>query len=236
MLASRADIGSRDALAYLRGVLEIVKAAGYTGLVIVIDETETILRMRSDSRHKSLNGLRQISDASGDYPKLLWIFTGTPEFFDARRGVAGLPPLHDRVRFLSQGKYLSLRQPQLKLSPFDEDRLKNVAVRLREFYPAKDRGRLMERVSDDFLDRLVAKVTEGFKGDVGVVPRQFLREFVNQMDLVDEHDGYAPMEEYGFDPAVEGLRPEEQAVMSGVTEPVGSDEDADIAVPHEDVW
>ena len=232
----KGDIGSRDALAYLRGVLEIVKAAGYTGLVIVIDETETILRMRSDSRHKSLNGLRQISDASGDYPKLLWIFTGTPEFFDSRRGVAGLPPLHDRVRFLSQGKYLSLRQPQLELTPFDEDRLRNVAVRLREFYPAKDRGRLMERVSDDFLDQLVAKVTDGFKGDVGVVPRQFLREFVNQMDLVDEHDDYAPMEEYGFDPAVEGLRPEEQAVMSGVTEPVGTEEDADIAVPHEDVW
>ena len=93
----KGDISSRDALAYLRGVLEIVKAAGYRGLVIVIDEAETILRMRSDSRHKSLNGLRQISDASGDYPNLLWIFTGTPDFFDSKRGVAGLPPLHDRV-------------------------------------------------------------------------------------------------------------------------------------------
>ena len=217
-------------------MLEIVKAAGYTGLVIVIDEAETILRMRSDSRHKSLNGLRQISDASGDYPKLLWIFTGTPEFFDSRRGVAGLPPLHDRVRFLSQGKYLSLRQPQLELTPFDEDRLKSVAVRLRELYPAKDRGRLMERVSDEFLDQLVAKVTKGFKGDVGVVPRQFLREFVNQMDLVDEHDDYFPMEEYGFDPSAGDLLPEEQAAMSGTAVPAGSDDDADMATPHEDVW
>ena len=43
----KGDIGSRDALDYLRGVLEIVKAAGYKGLLIVIDEAETILRMRS---------------------------------------------------------------------------------------------------------------------------------------------------------------------------------------------
>ena len=50
----KGDIGSRDALDFLRGVLEIVKAAGYKGLLIVIDEAETILRMRSDSRHKSL--------------------------------------------------------------------------------------------------------------------------------------------------------------------------------------
>ena len=36
-------------------------------------------------------------------------------------------------------------------------------------------------------------MTAGFKGDVGVVPRQFLREFVTQMDLVDEHADYDPM-------------------------------------------
>ncbi len=232
----KGDISSRDALAYLRGVLEIVKAAGYKGLVIVIDEAETILRMRSDSRHKSLNGLRQISDASGDYPKLLWIFTGTPEFFDSKRGVAGLPPLHDRIRFLSQGKFTSLRQPQLELTPFDEERLKNVAVRLRELYPAKDRGRLMERVSDDFLDQLVAKVTEGFKGDVGVVPRQFLREFVNQMDTVDEHEDYFPLQQYGFDPGNEDLLPEEQSVVSGTVAVADTDDGNDIATPQEDVW
>ncbi len=44
----KGDLGSPDALDYLRGVLEIVKAAGYRGLLIVIDEAETILRMRKD--------------------------------------------------------------------------------------------------------------------------------------------------------------------------------------------
>ena len=232
----KGDIGSRDALAYLRGVLEIVKAAGYKGLVIVIDEAETILRMRSDSRHKSLNGLRQISDASGDYPNLLWVFTGTPEFFDSKRGVAGLPPLHDRVSFSSQGKFTNLRQPQLELRPFDEDRLKGVAVRLRELFPATDHSRLMDRMSDDFLNQLVAKVTEGFKGDVGVVPRQFLRELVNQMDMVDEHNDYVPMTEYGFDPGARELLPEEQSVVTGIETPTAADDEADVATPQEDVW
>jgi len=74
----KGDIESRDALDYLRGALAIVKAAGYKGLVIVIDEAETILRMRKDSRHKSLNGIRQIADAASSYHGLLWVFTGTP--------------------------------------------------------------------------------------------------------------------------------------------------------------
>ena len=229
----KGDIGSRDALDYLRGVLEIVKAAGYAGLVIVIDEAETILRMRKDSRHKSLNGIRQIADAAGSYPGLLWIFTGTPEFFDTRQGVAGLAPLHDRIRFLKQGRFASLRQAQLELSPFDAERLKAVALRLRELFPSRDPARRDARVSTAFVERLVADVTTGFKGDVGVVPRQFLREFVTQLDLVDEQDDYDPAADYGFTPTE--LRPEEEHVLTGISPQVADDEPAGL-VPREDVW
>ena len=230
----KGDIGSRDALDYLRGVLEIVKAAGYAGLVIVIDEAETILRMRKDSRHKSLNGIRQIADAAGSYPGLLWIFTGTPEFFDTRQGVAGLAPLHDRIRFLKQGRFASLRQAQLELSPFDAERLKAVALRLRELFPARDPARRDARVSTAFVERLVAEVTTGFKGDVGVVPRQFLREFVTQMDLVDEQDDYDPAADYGFTPTE--LRPEEEHVLTGIPRPGRRTTNRLGLVPQEDVW
>lgn len=235
----KGDIGTSDALAYLRGILEIVKAADYKGLLIVIDEAETILRMRTDSRHKSLNGLRQICDASGSHPGLLWLFTGTPDFFDHKRGVAGLAPLHDRVRFLEKGGFASLRQPQLALKPFDRERLQNVAQALRELYPAKQPSLLRERVSDLFIERLVNQVTEGFKGDVGVVPRQFLREFVEVMDMVDEEEAFVPMEAYNFKPDPDEMTPVEQAVASGQPIPVGPAEEEGEApdfVPEEQVW
>jgi hypothetical protein len=195
----KGDIAGADAMKYLQGVLEMVKAAGYAGLVIVIDEAETILRMRRDSRGKSLNGIRQICDEASRFQGLLWVFTGTPDFFDTKRGVAGLQPLHDRVRFIShEGGRSSLRQPQLDLRPFDKERLLEVALKLREIYPARDRGRLEARVSGDYLSMLVDKVTEGFAGDVGVVPRQFLRRLVDVFDLVSEHDDFDPAAEAGF--------------------------------------
>ncbi|MCX5969640.1 MAG: BREX system ATP-binding protein BrxD [Cyanobacteria bacterium] len=237
----KGDIGSRDALDYLRGVLEIVKAAGYKGLLIVIDEAETILRMRSDSRHKSLNGIRQIADAAGSYPGMLWLFTGTPEFFDTRYGVAGLEPLHRRISFSKQGPYASLRQPQLELTPFDAERLRSVALRLRELYPSATRPELEERMSLDFINRLVAEVTKGFRGDVGVVPRQFLREFVTQLDLVEENEDYVPMELYGFDPSqisTAELTPEEQQRLDGTTDaaPLAGEDEGPELILKEDVW
>jgi hypothetical protein len=147
--------------------------------------------------------------------------------------VAGLAPLHDRIRFLKQGRFASLRQAQLELVPFDAQRLRSVAMRLRELFPTADRGRLDGKVSTEFIDRLVAQVTAGFKGDVGVVPRQFLREFVTQMDLVEEHDDYNPMSEYGFTPAE--LSVEEQHALTGAPL-VSLDDDGDAPVPKEDVW
>lgn len=182
----KGEIDSKDAMAYLRGILEVVKAAGYAGLLIVIDEAETILRMRQDVRGKTLNGMRQIIDMAGEYGQLLWLFTGTPEFFDSTRGVKGLPPLHDRVQFLEHNGVASMKQPQLLLTPFDRDRLRDVALRLRAIYPATDRATLEKAITPEFIARLVAEVTEGFKGDVGVVPRQFLRRLVDLMDLADE--------------------------------------------------
>ena len=230
----KGDIGSRDALDYLRGVLEIVKAAGYKGLLIVIDEAETIVRMRKDSRHKSLNGIRQIADAAGSYPGLLWIFTGTPEFFDERRGVAGLAPLHDRIRFMKQGRFASMRQPQLELEPFKEERLRSVALRLRELFlkSAKNPDRVEAKITTDLIDRLVAEVTKGFKGDVGVVPRQFLRELITTMDLVDDEPEYDPATEWGFQPRE--LRPEEQLALGEGSARDADPDDGD--VPVEQVW
>jgi hypothetical protein len=196
----KGDISSRDALDYLHGIVEIVKAAGYRGLVIVIDEAETILRMRQDVRGKSLNGIRQICDAADRYKGLLWVFTGTPEFFDTKRGVAGLQPLHDRIRFLEHNGFASLRQPQLKLEPFKEERLREVALKLRELYPTIDPPGLEARATAQFIDRLVAEVTKGLGGDVGVVPRQFLRQLVNVFDLIGENPSFDPAAMFKFEP------------------------------------
>jgi len=183
----KGDITGKDAMPYLRGILEVVKAAGYKGLVIVIDEAETILRMRGDVRGKSLNGIRQILDDANSFKGALWVFTGTPEFFDTRRGVAGLQPLHDRIRFQVEGGLVSMRQPQLELRPFNGERLKEVGLRLRELYPMGDPNIVAQKVTPEIINAKVEEVTKGFGGDVGIVPRQFLRTLVNLFDVVAEN-------------------------------------------------
>jgi hypothetical protein len=213
LAAVKGDISSGDALDYLRGILSIVKSAGYKGLVIVIDEAETILRMRGDVRSKSLNAIRQIVDAAADYPGLLWVFTGTPTFFDDRQGVKGLEPLYARIKYEEFQGVPSLRQPQLALKPFDRDRLLKVAAKLRSLHPDLAPDDAERRLPRELLEQLVDKVTAGFHGDVGVVPRQFLRTFVNLLDLLADDPEEDARARLGFEPAI--LTSEEEAVLAG---------------------
>ena len=44
-----------------------------------------------------------------------------------------------------------------------------------------------QQVTREVIDARVEQVTKGFGGDVGVVPRQFLRSLVNLFDVVAEN-------------------------------------------------
>lgn len=219
----KGDISSSDAMGYLRGILEIIKSSGASGLVIVIDEAETILRMHSDVRGKSLNAIRQIVDAASDYPKLFWVFTGTPTFFDDRQGVKGVEALHTRIRYEEFNGVASLRQPQLALKPFNQERLLNVALRLRSLHPDLDPEAIERRLPGSVIEQLVNKVTEGFRGDAGVVPRQFLRTFVNLLDVLADDPDQDARALLGFQPSA--LTPEEEAVLAGRSLEVPPSED-----------
>ncbi len=67
---------------------------------------------------------------------------------------------------------------------------------------------------------------------MGVVPRQFLRALVNQLDLVDDDPAYDPMREYGFQPAE--LKPEEELAIQG--QPFAPADPDEGAVPVEEVF
>jgi hypothetical protein len=96
----RGDLDHFGALGFLQGLLTVLRDSDYAGLVMVLDEVETLQRMRSDVREKSLNALRQLLDEidGGRFPGLYVVMTGTPAFFDGQQGVQRLPPLAQRLQ------------------------------------------------------------------------------------------------------------------------------------------
>ena len=68
----RGDIDHDAALGFLQGLLVVLRDSGLTGLVVVLDEVETLQRVRTDMRERALNALRQLIDEidAGRYPGL----------------------------------------------------------------------------------------------------------------------------------------------------------------------
>jgi P-loop Domain of unknown function (DUF2791) len=192
----KGDLDHDSAAGFFRGQLEVLKQTGRRGLVLVLDEVETIQRVRADSREKSLNALRQLIDdlAAERYPGLYVLITGTPQFFDGPQGIKRLPPLAQRLHtdFGPDPKFDSARAPQIRLQPFDLEKLVTVGRRVRELYPSDADERIATKVSVGVLRALASTVAGALGGKIGIAPRIYLRRLVALLDQVDEHPEFDP--------------------------------------------
>lgn len=224
---TKGKVDGQASLTFLAGLLQLLRQSGYAGLVVVLDEVETVQRMNAATREKALNALRQLMDmlAKDELPGLYLVITGTRDFFEGYKGLKALAPLYQRVQvnFGDDARWDNLRAPQVRLLPFTDDRLLTVGTRVRDLYSAKNPSRITSRVTDAFLRALVAQVTAGFGGKVALAPRLFLRELVDVLDRVDQYADYDPSAHYKLELLDSKLTVEELAAKHG--RPIQSEEE-----------
>ena len=121
------------------------------------------------------------------------MITGTPAFFDGRQGVQGLPPLAARLSTtFSDPRFDNPRAPQIRLPGFDLERLVQVGVRVRDIFAdgSPQQARVRELVDDAFLADMATAVAGRLGGQVGIVPRLYLRKLIGEvLDLVELYPG-----------------------------------------------
>ena len=134
----KGDLDHFAALGFLQGLLTILRDSGHPGLLLVLDEIETLQRVRSDVRDKGLNALRQLADDvdAGRFPGLYLLITGTPAFYDGPQGVTRLTPLAQRLAtdFGTDPRFDSPRAVQLRLTGFDLPKLTLLGTSIRDVY------------------------------------------------------------------------------------------------------
>lgn len=189
-------LDGHSAAGFFRGLLEVLKQTGRSGLLLVLDEVETIQRTRDDARRRSLLALQLFIDdlVAQRYPGLYVLVTGTPAFFDGPLGVKRVPALAQRLAtpFGADYRFDNSRAVQVRLHPFDVDRMIEVGTRVRDLYPSDVGDRIRERVNDAIVKSLAMGVCGKLGGKVGIAPRIFLKRLVDVLDRVHEHASYEP--------------------------------------------
>nr|WP_299244202.1 BREX system ATP-binding protein BrxD [uncultured Halomonas sp.] len=201
----KGDIDHFGALSFLQGILTILKDSGHPGLLLVLDEVETLQRMRGDVRDKSLNALRQLMDEidSGRFPGLYLVMTGTTAFFEGPMGVQRLPPLAQRlaVDFTTDARFDNPRAVQIRLKGFDTGLLQEVGCKVRDLYAANSDipERIRAKADDTYVASLAQAVTGDLGGKIGIAPRIFLKKLVGEvLDRIDQFEDFDPRQHYAL--------------------------------------
>ena len=235
----KGDLDHDGALGFLAGLLAVLRDAGHPGLLLVLDEVETLQRVRSDARDRALNALRQLLDEldAGRFPGLYLVLTGTPAFFDGPQGVQRLPPLAQRFAtdFGTDPKFDNPRAVQFRLRGFDLESLREVGGRTRQVYAtgADAPDRVLVGCDDDYLSLLAERITGQLGGKVGVAPRLFLKKLVGDvLDRLDQFPDFDPRRDYKLTVAPTELTLVEREAHARVQQP-GSVDDIELDLGDE---
>jgi hypothetical protein len=199
----KGELDPFGAMHFLAGLLAILRDSGRSGLVLVLDEVETLQRMRADTRERGLNALRQLIDEidAGRYPGLYLVVTGTMGFFEGPQGAQRLLPLAQRLHtdFATEARFDNPRAVQIRLQCFDLPALAAVGARVRDLFAeqAAAPDRVHHLVDDAYLADLARAVAGRLGGRVGVAPRLYLRKVVaDVLDRVDQFPDFDPRMHY----------------------------------------
>lgn len=218
----KGEVDHFTALSFLQGLLTLLRDSGRPGLLVVLDEVETLQRVRGDIREKGLNALRQLIDElqGGRFLGLYLLITGTPAFFDGPQGAQRLPPLAQRlhVDFGADSKFDNPRAVQIRLAAFTIESLVEVGLKVRDLYAAhaEHAERVRTLANDDYVRTLASAITGELGGKVGIVPRIFLKKLVGEvLDRIDLYAEFDPRRDYALTVAQSELTAAERAAKGG---------------------
>jgi hypothetical protein len=202
----KGDVDHFGALGFLRGLLTVLRDSGHLGLVLVLDEVETLQRVRGDVRDKGLNALRRFMDEieAGRFPGL-YVPVNDRDAGLFRRAVwcAALAAFGAtaHVDFRTDPRFDNPRAVQIRLSGFDLEKLRAVGVKVRDTYASHcPNGERVRGLADDaYLRDLAHAVTGELGGKVGVAPRVFLKKLVAEvLDRIDQFPDFDPRRHYAL--------------------------------------
>ncbi len=133
----REELQTSTAFRFLRSLVQVARALGLPGVVLLFDEMDRVMALPPKRRKAVGDTLRQVIDQCGQatLPGLLWVYAVPPEFMS--NVVIEYPALEQRLKGVPRFGHLSPQSPlidldHLPLAP--TELLRGIGLRLLEVY------------------------------------------------------------------------------------------------------
>jgi len=154
-------IGTGTARDIMRGILWLVKTAGYSGLVLCIDEIEELAKLGRKRQDQALQALREyVDNAGGDagFRHFCMYLAATPEMFEGKDYFPRYDALASRIQPVSDE--INWRAPVVDLdrTSLGQDEMLEMALRIRRVHRIAYESSARDRVSEQDLQRFITGV------------------------------------------------------------------------------
>ncbi len=186
-------ISDDDWYDYLKLFASFLRQAGYSGLIVLIDELVNIFKItntvsRQNNYEKILTMYNDTLQGKASYLGI--VMSGTPQTLeDTRRGVYSYEALRSR---LAEGKFAKegmsdLLAPVIRLRPLSNEEMLVLVEKLADIHAVlfDYERRIGQEELVDFI-----KIEYGRVGaDVNITPREIIRDFIELLDIVYQNPG-----------------------------------------------
>ncbi|WP_353892470.1 BREX system ATP-binding protein BrxD [Proteinivorax hydrogeniformans] len=202
------NVSRANSFEFFRALLHMIKSAGYQGIVVILDEVETVQKLQTaNMRNNAYENLRLFIDETdkGNFNNCFFLYTGTTDLMESEKGFKALDPLDQRLDVKRDNEFKNLRQPVMFLDGFNREKLREVAKKVRDIHGQVNSWSAEEKVSNEFLERFITDMSQGFGGEINISPRSFLRKLVDILDKSEMYEDYVPEEKFVFDDEVRNM-------------------------------
>lgn len=179
--------------AMLRSLGRALRYFGYHGLVVLVDEVESVLSLKAPQRRESYQTLRLLVDRESTPPGALIVASTTPPMFtDTERGMSTYPALWSRVRPESDPKFVNYNSTLIDLTrtPLTEVNYVEIGRWIRLIHARARAWEPLARVSDEFL-AAAARVAAAGRLTLAYSPtRVFVKLLADTLELAHQHPDF----------------------------------------------
>lgn len=197
---ARQDLGVRSIIdddniyEYLKLFSAFVKLAGYSGLVVSLDEMGVLSHRLNNSQSRNANYemiLRILNDClQGAVSGLMFLFAGTDAFLDdGRRGLASYEALSSRLAdnsFANDGM-TDLSGPVIRLPNLTPEDMYLLLRNLRNVYASGDESRYL--VPDEALVAYLNHCAAQLGAEFYHTPREATKGFIGLLSVLEQNQG-----------------------------------------------
>ncbi len=202
-LGVNAVINDDDWYDYLKLFAHFLKQAGYSGLIIFIDELVNIYKVpntvtRNNNYEKILTMYNDT--LQGKARNLGIIMGGTPEALeDKRRGVYSYEALRSRLaegKFASEGRR-DMLAPVIRLEPLTSEEMLVLTEKLADIHAGlyKYGSTITQNERIDFIKLEYERIG----ADTHITPREVIRDFIELLDILMQSPGSSAADILGSD-------------------------------------